>query len=542
MKKGSFLAAGLLLGAQCLFALSIPIAVLDLDVQSENPKHKNIGKAVPELIAMELARSDGLRIIDRKRRVEALEESDPALAELPIGRLLAARYVASGNVTVQGGTLSVELHLVDVRSGQGSWDLQVAGSFADSEVIAERFAQAMLAHLGLPLEQGSRGKGERKQKAAEEALIAFAEALYHYDRNESSEARMDLARARRIDPKNKAVLLYFDKLITSAPSFKAAFNPAYLGILQYDQWFTFIHGDLPVWSLVHSGNSYCSSSGRMVMGYSLPVGKRFGIQINLAEESALSSNFYGGFPEPFDSQIVQNRLAVQGLLGWAVSDYCAMGFGMSLGWQFPRLYDYDFPSESWNFKKKHAFPVAFALGVLAKNRQATVVLDFLAEYSLGKQYGWENEDALLYEQPNAVDQPFTLQQWTRSPLRLEANLTLALGGSRAFLNVKQLNEIYLDKANWTARLIPAFELKLGEWVAVRAGLAASLYLSSGTVVDHGFGGSGGLTVRLSRTGWYLDVDGFLSNRTLTHWYDAGFSRTRSSAFIGITKKPVSRAR
>jgi TolB-like protein len=532
MKKNLLLAACLLLAAQSSFGTPIRIAVLDLTVQSDEPDRKHIGKGLCELMAVELAKADDLRLIDRTKRDEVLEESEPA-----------ARYVLSGDIADQDGTVSVKLRLVDALSAQGIWTMQWAGDLADYNLAVESLAHSILEHLGLSMDHRTGAKRERKQKGAEEALIAFSEAIDHYDRNESSEAKIDLARAKRIDPKNEAVLIYLDKLITNTPNFKSTTNPAYLGILQYDQWFLFVYGDLPVWSLESRYSSYCSSGGRMVMGYSLPVGKRVGIQMNLAEDRSFSGIFYGGsFPDPFDSIIVQNRLTAQVSVGWAVSEYCSLGFSTALGWQFPRLYNYDLLSASWSTAIKHVFPPAFAIGVLVHNSRSTVMLDFLAGYSLGKQYGWQNEDVLLFQDPDEVQQPFTLENWARPPILLEGTLTFAIMDRRVFLAVRQANEIYLDEGYQVARLVPALELQLAEWVSVRAGFPASLYLSSGTIIDHGFGCSGGLTVRLSRKGWYLDMDGFFTSRTATNWYYEGLSRSRSSMFIGVTRNLLSKAR
>jgi TolB-like protein len=534
MKRLGLFAAGLLLAARSLFSSAIPIAVLDLEVRSPKAAHADIGRAFAELIAVELARSGSLRVLDRKARTGALEDSDSVLAGLPdlerqatIGRLLAARYVASGQLWAQGGAVSVELFLVDVRAAQVSVDLKAEGNIEAYADIAQRLAEGLRAHLGAPATKGPRARRARKPRAAEEALIAFGEALAHYDRNEDAEARRHLARARKLDSRNAAVLGCFDRLTADFPVFQAAGNPAYLGILQHDQWFAYVQGDLPVKRLL---GSYCASRGRMVVGYSLPVGDRLGVQLSLSESRALSANSQD-FPVEFVSEILQDQLALQGGFGWAVSEACALGLGLSLGWQFPRLYDLDFMSESWSVQDKHAFPAAFALGVLLKNRPATVRLDLLAEYSLARQYGWESEEALLYDEPEFPEQPFTLDDWTRPPLYLEANLALALEGGRVLLSVKQANDLYLEKANWTARLVPAVELKLTPWAAFRIGLAGSLYLSSGAVVDHGF-----------RTGWYLEVDGILSNQTLEQGDYNGLSRTRGSAFIGAAKRFISRAR
>ncbi len=126
------------------------------------------------------------------------------------------------------------------------------------------------------------------------------------------------------------------------------------------------------------------------------------------------------------------------------------------------------------------------------------------------------------------------------PIYLEGTLTLASEDRKAFLSLKQGNDVYLDNTYHVARLIPAGELWLREWVSVRAGFAATVYMSAGSIVDYGIGSIGGLTLRLSRRGWYLDLDGFFTARTVTSWYNSELHR--SSISIGVTKNLLSRAR
>ena len=532
MKKVLQLAAYLLFVANSVIGSPIRIALLDFSVYSKKPELINTGKGLCELIAVELAKSDALSIIDRKDLTEVLEGSKPA-----------ARYIVSGDIADINDGVSVTLRLLDEPSEQAMWTMQVTGDLAEYESIVDCFAHAILERLELSIDHQEPSKQRRKLRAAEEVLIAFSEAIFHFDRNESSEAKIDLARAKRIDSKNEAVLIYLGKLITNTSNFKSTVNPAYLGILQYDQWFLFVHGDLPVLSLGEGGYSYCSSRGRMVMGYCLPVGKRFGIQVSLAEDRTLSRIFYGGmFSDPFDSVILQDQLAAQVSIGYAVSECCSLGFATSLGWQFPRLYNYDLLAESRQTETKHLFPPAFYFGCLIQNRKSTVILDFLGGYSLGDQYGWQNEDVLLFKNPDEVQQPFTLEDKSSPPMLLEETLTFAVENRRVFLTLKQTNEIYLDKGYHVARLIPALELLLWKWLSIRAGFPASLYLSSGNAIDKGFGITGGLTVRISRKGWYLDADGSFSSRTATNWYSEWLSRSRSALFIGITRKQLAKAR
>jgi hypothetical protein len=272
------------------------------------------------------------------------------------------------------------------------------------------------------------------------------------------------------------------------------------------------------------------------MGYSLPLGKRLGIQVNLFEDRIVNSVLFDSDPDAFFHCFGQNRLGTQVNLGWAVSPNVSMGVGASLYWQFLRLVSFDLVADVGEIKTKHMLPPAFAFGLLIQNRDSTVNLDFLAVYSIEKQFNLLKPEANLYD----MLAPLSLDYFTASPIYVEGTLTLAFGHRKAFLSIKQGNDIYLDQAYYVAHLIPAAERWLEQWVGVRAGLAMRLYFSNGSIVDYGMGSIGGLTFRISRTGWYFDMDGFFTTRAVPDWRDAKFNE--ASLFIGISRNLLCRAR
>ncbi len=333
MKKALLLAAWLLLTAQQFLAAANRIAIFDLTVQSDDPDHRYIGKGICEMLTVELAKSSALRMIERNRRNEILDESELAFADLSdldkqiqMGRLLAARYVVSGNIADLNGTATIDLHMVDVLSSQVVWTSQLDGSFADYNYFVGNFVRSILEHLSLPISHSTRAKLKQRHKTKEQALIAFAEAIDHYDKNERSEARTDLSAAWRIDPRNEAVQIYLDELIMNTPRFKnisevslPTQNPACLGTLQYDQWFMYVFGDLPSLrgsrNFESAGRSYDGSSGRVAMGYSLPIGKRIGIEVNLIEDRIVKCIIDESYSDPWEIIFLQDRLSAQVMIG-----------------------------------------------------------------------------------------------------------------------------------------------------------------------------------------------------------------------------------
>jgi hypothetical protein len=297
MRKALVFIYWLILIAQHSFGAATRIAAFDLTVQSDNPDHKHVGKGMCEMIVVELKKSAAVQIIDRRMRVESLEELRSSFAK---------------------------------ASGETVWTKHLSGSLEDLSYFAARFAQSILEHLGLPITHSTIVKIRKPQKAKLGALLALGKALDHYDKEKNSEAKTELSRARRIDPRNEAVRIYLDELILNVSRFKtttAIFipiqNPAHLGFLQYDQWFTYLYGNLPTpqdsWDIEAGALSYASSSGRAVMGYSLPLGKRLGIQVNLFDDRIVGTVLWN--PDLLFHTFEQNRLGTQVNLGWAVSTW-----------------------------------------------------------------------------------------------------------------------------------------------------------------------------------------------------------------------------
>jgi TolB-like protein len=545
MRKALVLILWFLLIAQYSFGAAPRIAAFDLTVQSDNPDHRHVGKGMCEMIVAELQKSAAVHVIERRKRVESLEGSRSSFAEA--GQLLAARYVILGDIAELDGEAQVDLRMIDAASGETVWTKHLSGSLEDYSYFAACFAQSILEHLGLPIDHSTIVKVKKPQKARLGAVLALGEALNHYDNDENGEAKADLSRAKWSDPRNEAVRAFLDELILNVSRFKTTTaiyvpiqNPASLGFLQYDQWFTYLYGKLPTprlsWDLQRLGLSYHSNSGRAVMGYSLPLGKRLGIQVNLLEDQIVSTVLFDSSPDAFFHCFAQNRLGTQVNLGLAVAPNFSIGVGASLYWQFLRLVSLDIVGDMTYIETMHMFPPAFALGFSIQNRDSTLSLDFLAAYSIEKQFDLLKPEGNLYD----LLAPLSLDDFTELPIYLEGTLTLAFDHRRAFLSIKQGNDIYLNEAHYIAHLIPEAELWLRQWVCIRAGLSACIYFFHGSIIDYGMGSIGGLTFRLSRRGWFLDIDGFFTTRVIRDWRDAKFNE--GSLFIGISRNLLCRAR
>ena len=127
MRKALVFIYWLILIAQHSFGAATRIAAFDLTVQSDNPDHKHVGKGMCEMIVVELQKSAAVQIIDRRTRVESLQELRSSFAdsaevekEVKAGQLVAARYVILGDIAELEGTAQVDLRMIDTASGKQS--------------------------------------------------------------------------------------------------------------------------------------------------------------------------------------------------------------------------------------------------------------------------------------------------------------------------------------------------------------------------------------------------------------------------------------
>jgi len=125
VKKFLLLMALLLSFALPAYSVSFRIALSDFAVHSNNPKYEFMGKGIAEMIAVELAKSTGLDLIEREKRAEILEEIEFALSHLAdttkqveVGKMLAAKYLVFGEIIEMDKEVLISLRMVDVETAK----------------------------------------------------------------------------------------------------------------------------------------------------------------------------------------------------------------------------------------------------------------------------------------------------------------------------------------------------------------------------------------------------------------------------------------
>jgi TolB-like protein len=553
MKKAFLLPALLLSFVLPAYTVSFRIALSDFAVHSKNPKYEYMGKGISEMIAVELAKSTGLDLIEREKRAEMLEEIEFALSDLAdatrqveVGKMLAAKYLVFGEIIDMDKDVLISLRMVEVETAEIVWIDQVVTNIANYDYITGFFTESILKYLGLSVPRSTVAKVESIKAKDEDAVVAFSKAVDAYDRKENAAAREELVRARRIDPDNEAVRLYLSKLLVNLSKFKieaAALqlpsqNPAYLGFLQYAQVAFMVNvsdmlsDEVPYLHLEEYDLYYWNQFGHWTLGYSAPLGKTLGYQTNIFGWSPNGEELRTE-EDPGEAEYQWYDLMSWGTqfsLGWAISDRLAFGVSTSV---FLAVNSGGYEQSP---KDPPQVQSAFCLGAVVKNLDSTVVFDILSGYSFSPQYLLLAQELADYRD---LGIPYTMGASVALPLLLEGSVTFALLDRRIYLLVRQRNDIFLDQASYSGRITIGAELWAAKWFAIRGAVELSEYKMEDLVI-YGMGGTGGVALRSTR--WASDLELGLSYRMEPVRSLPGEVVYQPVLYISLTKNLLSKAR
>jgi hypothetical protein len=312
-------------------------------------------------------------------------------------------------------------------------------------------------------------------------------------------------------------------------------NPAFLGILPYTRLSMFANlVDVDWFGLEHVDNyglEYSSMNVHNIAGCSLPLGRRFGLQASLFNWLAGG----GDLGNQYEAVMARTEdWGAQLSLGWAVSDWLAIGAGASV---FAEI-TWFMASAGITVPPRSTIPrSALCLGGLFRNSNSTVIFDFLCGFSFGRQYLIQAQDFRNYLDSAT---PYAMGDSVALPLLLEGTLTMSFWGGRLFIVANQSNEIFVDQASFTGRLTPCFELWILRWLAVRGAVDLSIHKNADDTT-FGSGGLGGIGFRSMRHGWALDLGASYRMDTIRSIPDVVIYRP-PSLFASLSKDLMSKPR
>ena len=491
------------------------VALSDFAVNSGNPSYAYLGKGFAEIVAFELRKSPALKLVDREKRNQLLEEMEFSLtgltdpgAQLEMGKLLSVRYLVSGSITDMGGPLLVSLSMVDVESGQIVWNDQVTEKGGRYAYIGAYFGKSLLKHFNATISKSTEAALASKVEKDAASVVALSQGIAALDKGNKAEAKIKLTEAKKIDPGNAVAGAFLDKLASASAKFKVVperyvpyFNPAYLGGMEKDRayinfvttWIQFGVSDPNNNGLdvANPAGTYGARETRMVssFGYALPLGGGIGLGVDaiLNSDTDMIVDIQAGHGYPVLGNETPFFSGGMLTLGFAVNPNLSLGLGLDAAYKNRQYY-----LMSWATNVYRNDPYLTFGGVVAaalKNEGGSVAWDGELAYSR-EQLFWYDPVADTFNPYNA-------------PIYFEQTLTFALGGKKTFIALKQANDIYVDRSMYYGRAMPSLEQWFGDAFAVRAGAEGTLFSRDGSMVL-GWGATGGLTLRLF--GFDLDAN------------------------------------
>lgn len=530
------------LSATGTYAQSPSVAVLDFTVNSEDPAYTHLGKGFAEFIAVELADTYGVTIIDRERRNDVLEEIEFAVSDLAadterirLGEMLAARYLVSGEIFDLFGELQVTVSLTDVESGATAASKRVDGAPRDYRRLIGELSAGLAGELGAaaPAVAVSEPVVEIAEDDAKTVLASFSDAVDAVDRDDTKTARANLERAAEIDRTNAAVAFYLNKLFSASPKFNVelifyapSYNPATLGFVTKDRFYLtqsinnpgVFHVTYPNldpadghvdfhWE-VYDGLYYELNLMKIELGYYLPLGAAGGVGVEVsagATDHLVRDENYSiyGWGEHANMYIRSGAWILGGRLsgGARVAERLAVG---ASGYVFVNKMNLGGSDESGDPRSVTVSGSA-TLGAHARlmdNQLTTgvaVTVPFLQEVYID----------------TSID-TYVAYQTAPYPIVYDVNAILVAGGGRFFISLKEVLEQYVsfgedNRTGIASRLIPAVEWWPRDRFSVRAGGEYDL-VSIMDTTQHGFGALAGFTLRLGA--FDIDLNGTFMERSL----------------------------
>ena len=451
------------------------IAVLDFEVQSDNPQYKFLGKGFAEFIAVDLSQVEGITIIDREKRNDVMEEQKFTLTgmtdestSIEIGQLLAANYMVSGSIFDMFGNLEVTVQLIDIELGSVAVNAQAGGEPKQYKKIVGELSGALVKALDLGREAAAEVEPEPAPEAeeidneeADVVLSSFSRAMDAVDKNDVQKAKKNLQQVQKIDKTNEAAKYYLNKLFMASPKFNVelifyapSYNPAYLGFIEKDRMYLtgslnlpFFYVQYPVemdghrdfkWE-VKEGLYYSYGQLKTEIGYYFPIGKKIGLgaefSTGASDSLARDRNYSLPIWDPADTAADNHVYIRSG--AWAIGGRLSLGFQLHPSFALGLsgyLFNYNMNlggSDGPGDPESNTFTGAATLGLYFRFLDGGLTFDTHATVPFFQ------EVYIDYDELNYI-----AYQTAPYPGVLEANIVGKLANGRLFLSLKEILEIY----------------------------------------------------------------------------------------------------
>ncbi len=498
------------------------MALNDFQINTNNPKYSFLGKGFTEIISFELGKTRAVRIVDREKRNEALQEMEFALSgvadeanQVQVGKLLSVRYLIYGSITDLGDALLFNLNMLDVETSEVVWSDQLMEKPSNYSYIGSYFATSIVRFI--------KGTGTEKVAAKEvkpegntDALVALSEGIAALDAGKKDEARDKLEKASQLDPESSVIASMLSKLAAVSATFKVIperytsyWNPAYLGSLTTDTLLTSISMGFITWGYKDTNNNQLiirdadnlwgvgERRDLVMLGYKTPLTSSLGFGANLTvtgwQDSVVSDP---DEPKDIYAQMGNQQSTYYGgiiSLGISISPYLNVGFDVQGAYIIRKYYLFNLNNIGYLPTQAPVFGGTFAF--LIKNRTGSLSWDGLVSWTSEPQYWYD----------------ISSESFSRfmAPLYTEQTASFAFSGGRTFFAIKQVNDLFLDRHIYYVRAMPMLETWFGNNIGIRLGAEGSAVINN-EKFNPGWGGTVGISIKLNK--YTLDANYTLRQR------------------------------
>jgi serine/threonine protein kinase/tetratricopeptide (TPR) repeat protein len=196
------------------------IAVLPLDIRSNDPDADYISDGITESITNSLARLPSLKVIPHS---VAFHYKGKVMDVQKVGDALGVQAVLTGRVGQRGGDLTIGIELDDVRNGKQLWGQQYNRKLADLLAVQNEIAREVSQRLRSQLSPEDQQKLTKGSTDNPEAYQLYLKGKYYTNKLTKDGFR------KGID--------YFNQAIAFDPNYGLAYNGLAYNYINQDDWF-----------------------------------------------------------------------------------------------------------------------------------------------------------------------------------------------------------------------------------------------------------------------------------------------------------------
>ncbi len=160
------------------------LAVLNFDNNTGRADYDPLGRGLAAMMITDLAVSPDLRLVERERMQDILDEQKLSRSPLfdsttaaRVGRLLGAEFIVTGSLTAAASDLRVDLRIIKVETGEVVKTARATGREDRLFAIEQRLADRVLKDLDIALSPEDSALLERRREADRRLGYAAFHAL-----------------------------------------------------------------------------------------------------------------------------------------------------------------------------------------------------------------------------------------------------------------------------------------------------------------------------------------------------------------------------